>query len=103
MKHAVLGAALAASLSMTVAGDARAESINFGAASCEEFIQTVAASSEDDVASMMLWLDGYPSGVSGDAVLRFDGLAQFGENLVERCGNNPDENLLHAARAVGLE
>lgn len=103
MKNAFLAAALSAALSVAAIGDARAESINFGAATCSEFIQTVADSSEDDVGAMMLWLDGYLSGVSGDAVLRFDGLEQFGQNLVERCGNNPDENLLQAARAVGLE
>jgi acid stress chaperone HdeB len=79
------------------------QNVDFGTISCQQFLQDVASGSEDDVGAIMLWLDGYLSGVSGDTVLRFDGLESFGTNLVERCAKRGNERLLDAARKVGLE
>lgn len=80
-----------------------AENIDFSAITCEEFINDIGAASEDDVAAIMMWLDGYLSGVSGDTVLRFDAMESFGTSLVEHCAKNGKTRLLDAARKVGLQ
>lgn len=77
--------------------------IDFGSVSCKEFLEEIAASSEDDAGAILLWLDGYLSGVSGDTVLRWRGLEQFAEALIERCADRGREKLLDAARKVGID
>lgn len=79
------------------------DNIDFGAINCRTFIEDVANGSEDDVGALMLWLDGYLSGVSGDTVLRFDSLEEFGGNLVDHCARRGGDNLLDAAKRVGIE
>ena len=96
------------SAALTVAAPAAAQrkqtqNIDFGAISCQQFLEDVSNASEDDVGAIMLWLDGYLSGVSGDAVLRFGGLEQFGQNLVTHCANRGSDRLLDAARMVGIQ
>lgn len=98
--------ALAVGLMLAGATDAKRmqqQNIDFGTITCQEFLQDVANSSEDDIGAVMLWIDGYLSGVSGDTELRFDGLEQFGTDLVERCQEHGKERLLDAARKVGIE
>ena len=104
MNKWIAGSVMAAALGLCASNPAQAsDNIDFGAITCKTFLTDVAAASEDDVAGMMLWLDGYLSGVSGDTVLRFDGLGTFGENLVEHCASRGNDRLLDAARKVGLE
>lgn len=78
------------------------QDVDFGRITCGEFLSDIAGASEDDAAAVMLWLDGYLSGVSGDTVLRWRGLEAFAENLVQRCDRRPRERLLDAARKVGI-
>lgn len=80
----------------------RVQDIDFGSYTCEAFLYDVADASEEDIAAVFLWLDGYLSGVSGDTVLRWNGLESFAENLVNRCQNRGRERLLDAARRVGI-
>lgn len=80
----------------------RLQDIDFGAIRCSEFIYELADADEEDAAAIFLWLDGYLSGVSGDTVLRWNGLENFAENLVERCDRRPNERLLDAAERVGI-
>jgi len=79
------------------------EPIDFGAISCNQFLQDIASGSEEDAAGVFLWLDGYLSGVSGDTVLRFDSLEQFGLNLVDHCSKRGRDRLIDAARKVGIQ
>ena len=103
----IAGSLLAAALVLSAPAEARkqaqAQNIDFSSISCQTFLTDIANSSEDDAAAVMMWLDGYLSGVSGDTVLRFDGLGTFGENLVEHCAARGKDRLLDAARKVGLE
>lgn len=80
-----------------------AENIDFSAISCRDFMEELAAASEEDAGAILLWLDGYLSGVSGDTVLRFDGLEQFAQNLAEHCNRRGGDRLLDAARKVGIQ
>lgn len=95
--------ALAATAPVDAQKRSATQNIDFATISCSQFIEDVASSSEDDVGALMLWLDGYLSGVTGDTVLRFDSLEAFGTNLVDRCAARGNERLLDAARKVGIE
>ncbi|MCB1628434.1 MAG: hypothetical protein KDI51_10535 [Xanthomonadales bacterium] len=103
----LLSLALVAALSISLATPAearkgRSQDIDFGSYTCKAFLYDISDASEEDIAAVFLWLDGYLSGVSGDTVLRFNGLEAFSENLVERCSQRGNERLLDAARRVGI-
>lgn len=105
--YKLIGVAVLAAWSLVLAPCAearkgKATDIDFGRISCGEFMRDLANASEEDAAAIFLWLDGYLSGVSGDHVLRWNGLEAFAENMVERCNRRPRERMLDAARAVGL-
>ncbi len=79
------------------------DNIDFGSYSCRQFLEEAAEASEDDVAMVLIWLDGYLSGVSGDTVLTWDGFERFAEALVNYCDARGNHRLLDAARRVGLD
>ncbi|MEO5326905.1 MAG: HdeA family protein [Magnetococcus sp. THC-1_WYH] len=79
------------------------QSIDFSSFTCSSFIKEMTESSEEDAGAVLLWLDGYLSGVSGDTVLHWKGFEQFAENLVTHCQDNKDQMLLDAAKNVGIE
>ncbi len=79
------------------------QKIDFAGYTCSSFLQEIASSSEEDAGAVLLWLDGYLSGVSGDAVLNFKGLEEFSAKLVTHCKDNGDDRLLDAAKKVGIQ
>ncbi len=107
MNKILLAACVAAGLAIAVPVDARktsqADNIDFSTITCAQFMDDLSRASEDDAGAVLLWLDGYLSGVSGDTVLRFDSLEEFATNLTDRCSRRGRERLLDAARNVGLE
>lgn len=95
-------ATVGAALLLLAQPAAASDNIDFGSATCREFVEVVQTSSQEDVAGMFLWLDGYLSGVSGDTVLDWRVFESFVENLSGYCAANGKENLLKAARKVGV-
>lgn len=100
----IVAIVLAASL---LAGPALArkkglDDVDFGRISCGEFIDELQTSTEEEIGALLIWLDGYLSGVTGDTVMRPAGLEAFAESLVDRCQRRRRERLLDAARAVGI-
>lgn len=81
----------------------RLQDIDFGDYSCRAFLADIADASEEDAAAVLLWLDGYLSGVSGDTVLSWRGLEQLTTDLIERCRRKGNEQMLEAARKVGID
>lgn len=77
--------------------------IDFGSLSCSDFVQDIQTMTEDDLGAVLLWLDGYLSGVTGDHVLSWGGFESFAENLITHCQRNGRQLLLDAARWVGIE
>ncbi|WP_268743554.1 HdeA/HdeB family chaperone [Solidesulfovibrio carbinoliphilus] len=75
----------------------------FGAMTCEEFIQDVATSDEDSIAVIFLWLDSYLSGVSGDTRLNGDNLEGFSTKPMNGCAKKPKSKVLDVAKAVGIK
>ncbi len=79
-----------------------AENIDFGSITCGQFVQDLSTASDEDAGVILMWLDGYLSGVSGDPVLDWNNLTTFGEELVTYCNENSGTKMLDAAREVGI-
>jgi acid stress chaperone HdeB len=58
---------------------------------------------QDTVATMLLWMDGYLSGVTGDTRFNPDGLETFAEQIGEACAKSPDTKVLDVAKIVGIQ
>ncbi|WP_449246499.1 HdeA family protein [Desulfarculus baarsii] len=78
------------------------DDVDFGALTCQDFIMGLAKSDEETAGLVLLWLDGYLSGVSGDTVIRWQTIDDFSNNIVDACGNQPDRNLLEVAKEIGI-
>ncbi len=77
--------------------------IDFGRYTCQEFIDEIAGASAEDTGAVLMWLDGYLSGISGDTELKWTELEQFGEGLINYCSRNKDAKMLDAAKQVGIQ
>ncbi|MBF0438534.1 MAG: hypothetical protein HQL93_05365 [Magnetococcales bacterium] len=77
--------------------------MDFGSYTCEEFLQEVATSNREDIGAILLWLDGYLSGVTGDTVLNWKNFESFAESLADRCNERRGEKLLRAVRKTGAK
>ncbi len=78
------------------------DNIDFNRITCGEFISDIVQASDEDAAAVMLWIDGYLSGVSGDTVLNWKSMENYTESLVGYCLDNKRKGLLDAARKVGI-
>jgi acid stress chaperone HdeB len=98
-----LASALLLLATPALAGKHGMDNIDFGQITCGQFIEDIAGGSEEDAGAVMLWIDGYLSGVSGDSVLNWKGLESYSERLVDYCGTHRKRLLLDAARKVGID
>jgi acid stress chaperone HdeB len=98
----VLGIAVVAAAPAMAAKQKKSADVDFGSVTCAAFIKDLSTSSEQDAGAIFLWLDGYLSGVSGDTVMRPDGMEQFVQALLDHCSKRGKDNLLDAARKVGI-
>jgi len=78
------------------------QNINFGAITCKEFVEEIAGTDEDAAGIILMWLDGYLSGVSGDTTLNWKTLESFSGALVEACAKKPGKKVLDVAKEVGI-
>jgi acid stress chaperone HdeB len=70
----VLAALCCSSLFLSMPVSAKkpgAQNINFGAITCSEFMKELSQGSAEDAGVVLMWIDGYLSGVSGDTVLKW--------------------------------
>lgn len=107
MNRSFLAAALCLSAALLTSATALAkksqiQDIDFGAITCNEFMQEIAKGSSEDAGVVLMWIDGYLSGVSGDKVLSWKNLEKFSTDLVTYCGSKPDVKVLDAAEEVGI-
>ena len=104
MKTAVIAASLVAlSASPAMAKKQGVQDIDFSQITCGDFVADLQTASAEDVGVIFMWLDGYLSGVSGDTTLRWDGMQDFGTNLVDLCKKKPKMKVLDASEEVGIE
>ena len=89
--------------SPSMAAKKSSNEINFGSLTCKDFTNIAQTSNEDEIASILLWLDGYLSGVSGDMILNWKSFEDFAGNLVNYCSTNSRVKVVDAAKKVGIE
>ena len=99
---ACIAASLLVSAPALAAKKAPMQNIDFGSITCGQFLQDLSQSSAEDAGVVMMWIDGYLSGVSGDTLLNWKDLEKFSGNLVTYCGEKPTIKVLDAAEAVGI-
>jgi len=79
------------------------QNIDFGSITCGAFLKELSNATAEDAGVILMWIDGYLSGVSGDTVLNWNNLETFSNELVEYCGNSQNTKVLDAAKKVGIE
>ncbi len=108
MKRSFVVIALCLAASLLVSGPvaakkAQMQNIDFGTITCGAFLKELSTSTAEDAGVVLMWIDGYLSGVSGDTDLDWGNLEKFSKDLVEYCGNNSNTKVLEAAKKVGIE
>ncbi len=76
--------------------------IDFANLTCEQFIDGLQEMDDESAGYVMMWLDGYLSGITNDTLLHWEGLEEFGTKLAGFCQKNPHSGLLDSAKAVGI-
>jgi acid stress chaperone HdeB len=99
---AVLGIAVLTATPAMAAKQQQSGDVDLGSVTCAAFMKDLSTASEQDAGAIFLWLDGYLSGVSGDTVMRPAGMEQFVQALLDHCSKRGKDNLLDAARKVGI-
>lgn len=95
-------------LVLAVAGPALAkkqqqpQNIDFGAITCKDFVMEIADADEESAGIILMWLDGYLSGVSGDTTLNWKTLENFSGALMDACAKKPGKKVLDVAKEVGI-
>lgn len=108
MKHSLIAATLCLATSLLASGPvaakkAQMQNIDFGTITCGSFLKELSTGNAEDAGVVLMWIDGYLSGVSGDTTLDWSNLETFSKELVEYCGNSQDTKVLDAAKKVGIE
>jgi acid stress chaperone HdeB len=65
---------------------------------CKELIEL----DEDTAGIMLMWLDGYLSGVTGDTRFDSDQFGSFAGSLGEYCAKKPAAKVLDASHELGV-
>ncbi|MBL8254228.1 MAG: hypothetical protein JNJ76_11570, partial [Candidatus Competibacter sp.] len=91
MKRSFAVATLCLAASLLVSGPvaakkAQIQNIDFGSITCGAFLKELSTGTADDAGVVLMWIDGYLSGVSGDTELNWKNLETFSQELVEYCG-----------------
>lgn len=89
-------------LGLAVSANVSATSFDISEMTCQGFID-VAQESEEVAGILVVWLDGYLSGITEDT--RFDSelMESLANDLGEACEKSPDSNLTDVAKIVGTE
>jgi acid stress chaperone HdeB len=84
---------------LTAMFSVHAATIDMSAATCADLLKI---ENEEESAWLIVWLDGYLSGMTGDTVINSDQLKQFVKKLKDFAENHPDTQLIQAAETIGI-
>ncbi len=87
----LLAVAAAALLSASV--PVHAQRLDVSTVKCKEFL----SSSTENIAFIMMWLQGYYSAEDSSPVIDFDKMKNDGIKIAVHCAKNPDDSLITAA------
>jgi acid stress chaperone HdeB len=63
---------------------------------CKQFFEY----NKDNLAIMLMWLDGYYADEDAPPIVDFDKMSENGKKLGEYCGKNPNHSVITAADKV---
>ncbi len=72
---------------------AQAQRLDVGTVKCKEFL----SSSTENIAFIMMWLQGFYSAEDASPVIDFDKMKQDGIKIAQYCSKHPDDSLITAA------
>jgi acid stress chaperone HdeB len=75
---------------------AEAEQLDLSTVKCRQFLQ----SSKENIALVLMWLEGYYSEEDAQPVVDFDQMSENSKKLGEYCGKNPEHSVITAADRV---
>ena len=75
---------------------AEAEQLDLSTVKCRQFLQ----SSKENIALVLMWLEGYYSEENAQPVVDFDQMSENSKKLGEYCGKNPEHSVITAADRV---
>jgi acid stress chaperone HdeB len=100
MKSALAAIAFATGLAIVAVDVDARDRFDVGDLRCRDMIE-LAHDDEDAFATIVIWLDGYLSGITGDTTFDVRFLERFTEQLILRCNDKPRRRVIEVAREVG--
>lgn len=100
-KSIVIVAALVSALAFSSSVFAKKEQVvkyDMQDLTCKELIEMDA----ETMGMMLMWLDGYLSGVTGDTKFDSDQFGDFAGSLGKHCGENPADKVVDASHKLGV-
>jgi acid stress chaperone HdeB len=74
----------------------KSEKLDMASYTCADLL----AENEDDAGTILLWIDGYLSGKTGDTVINMDFIGELAENVGEKCGADGKAKLLDVVKEL---
>lgn len=72
------------------------EQVNMDKYTCGELLNE----DEDEMGAVLIWIDGYLSGKTGDTTIDMDFLSKLSEAVGQTCANNKSAKLLDVVRKL---
>jgi acid stress chaperone HdeB len=82
--------------------DDKHPSIDLATFTCGDFIRNLEGGREQDMQTLVIWLDGYLSGIAGNTELSWHELKQYRHDLATYCRKNTSTSMQEAARKAGM-
>jgi acid stress chaperone HdeB len=78
---------------LSAAAPANAQQLDMATVKCRDFV----SSSKENIALMLMWLQGYYSDEDASPIVDFDKMKKDAQKLGEYCAKNPDHSVITAA------
>ncbi len=78
---------------LSAAIPANAQQLDMSTVKCRDFV----SSSKENIALMLMWLQGYYSDEDASPIVDFDKMGKDAQKLGEYCAKNPDHSVITAA------
>ena len=78
---------------IAAAAPVQAQQLDMSTVKCRDFV----SSSKDNIALMLMWLQGYYSDEDASPIVDFDKMMKDAQKLGEYCAKNPDHSVITAA------
>ena len=80
----------------TLSAQAQKQQFDLSTLTCKQFLEY----NKDNMALMLMWLDGYYSEDDAPPIVDFDKMGENGKKLGEYCRTNPGHSVITAADKV---